>query len=177
MRITAGSMRSRIVPVADVPGLRPTPSKVRQAMFNILGSVTDFNMLDLYAGSGIIALEALSRGAATAISIEHNRKAIQGLQQSCELLKLHERWHIRQSSVEKGISSLAGSSFDLIFADPPYAQGEAEKLPLLLDQKNIDVGQLVIEESSRCQPMWPPTWICQQSRAYGDTCLHFLLRK
>jgi len=177
MRITAGSMRSRIVPVADVPGLRPTPSKVRQAMFNMLGAVDGFSMLDLYAGSGIMALETLSRGAATAVSIEHNQHAIQGLRQSCALLKLKDRWQIQSNSVEKGITALAGSAFDLVFADPPYAQGEAEKLPKLLDQHRIDVGQLIIEESTRHQPVWPAGWLCQQSRRYGDTCLHFLLRK
>jgi len=177
MRITAGDMRGRIVPVADVPDLRPTPSKVRQAMFNILGAVDNFSVLDLFAGSGIMALEALSRGAATAVSIEHNAKAIRNLKQSCELLKLGQRWRIQQASVEQGLSMLTGHAFDLVFADPPYAQGHAEKLPLLLDQQHIDVGQLIIEESARHAPVWPKGWLCQQSRRYGDSCLHFLLRK
>jgi len=177
VRITAGSMRSRIVPVADVPGLRPTPSKVRQALFNMLGSVDDFDVLDLFSGSGIIALEALSRGARCAVSIEHNRIAIKSLRQSSELFKLEDSWDIRQCSVEKGLKLLAGRSFDLVFADPPYAQGEAEKVPLLLDQYDIACGQLVIEESSRQRPIWPEGWVCSQSRPYGDSCLHFLLRK
>jgi len=177
MHITAGSMRGRIVPVADVPGLRPTPSKVRQALFNILGSVDNFHVLDLYAGSGIIALEALSRDANMATSIEHNHKAIKAQQHARELLKLNDCWHIQQTSVEKGLATLAGASFDLIFADPPYAQGESEKLPLLLDQHDIHVGQVVIEESSRQQVVWPQGWVCEQSRRYGDTCLYFLLRK
>jgi len=177
MRITAGNMRGRIVPVAEVPGLRPTPSKVRQALFNILGSVNGFEALDLYAGSGIIALESLSRGAKAVTSIEHNQKAIQAQKQSRELLQLHECWNIQQNSIEKGLATLVGASFDFIFADPPYAQGEAEKLPLLLDQHGIDCQQLIVEESSRHQPVWPQGWVCQQSRPYGDTCLHFLLRK
>jgi len=175
MRITAGNMRGRIVAVADVPGLRPTPSKVRQAMFNILGSVDGFDVLDLYSGSGIIALEALSRGAKAATSIDHNHKAIQSQKQSRELLQLTDCWSIQQSSIEQGLATLAGTPFDLIFADPPYALGEAERIPLLLDQYNIDCTQLVIEESSRYQPAWPQGWLCKQSRRYGDSCLHFLV--
>jgi len=177
MRITAGDMRGRIVPVADLPSLRPTPSKVRQAMFNILGSVHDFAVLDLFSGSGILALEALSRGAASAISIEQQYKATKNLLQNRELLQLQERWSIQTTSIEKGLTALAGSRFDLILADPPYAQGESEKLPRLLDQHEIDVNHLIIEESARYTPVWPQGWRCQQSRRYGDTCLHFLLRK
>ncbi|RLL54968.1 16S rRNA (guanine(966)-N(2))-methyltransferase RsmD [Mariprofundus sp. EBB-1] len=177
MRITAGEMRSRIVPVANVPGLRPTPAKVRQALFNMLGSVEDFDMLDLFSGSGIMALEALSRGAKSAQSIELHHLAAKCLQQTREHLKLEDRWHIKQMSVEKGIKLLSGSSFDLIFADPPYAQGEAENVLQLLDQHGITAHQLVIEESARYQPLWPEGWICQDSRRYGDSCLHFLLRK
>lgn len=176
MRITAGSMRGRLVPVADVPGLRPTPSKVRQALFNIIGSVEGLVILDLYAGSGIMALEALSRGASTATSIEQHQQAIQSQHQTRQLLQLSEGWIIQHSSVEQGLTALAGASFDLIFADPPYAQGEAEKLPLLLDQHSIACGQLIIEESSRQQPIWPQGWASEQSRRYGDSCLHFLAR-
>jgi len=177
MRITAGEMRSRIVAVANVPGLRPTPAKVRQALFNMLGPVDDFDMLDLFSGSGIIALEALSRGAKSAQSIEHDHMAVKCLKQTREQLKLEESWHIKQMSVEKGIKLLSGSSFDFIFADPPYAQGEAENVLKLLDMHDIRVHQLVIEESARYQPVWPEGWICQSSRRYGDSCLHFLLRK
>lgn len=177
MRITAGTLRGRIIHVPDVPGLRPTPSKVRQALFNILGSVDGLHVLDLYAGSGIMATEALSRGAASASSIEQNHHAVKAMKQSRDVLNVSANWKIYPASVEKGLPMLAGASFELIFADPPYAQAIAEKLPLLLDKNNIGCGQLVIEESARIQPDWPEGWICQQSRRYGDTCLHFLLRK
>jgi len=176
MRITAGAMRGRVISVPNVPGLRPTPSKVRQALFNILGPVDRFQMLDLYAGSGIMALEALSRGAASALSIEQDRRAVKALQQSCETLKLSsDQWSIKPSSVEQWLPRLRGKSFDLIFADPPYACGCAEALPALLTTHDIHCDQLVIEESSRIQPNWPDGWRCRQSRRYGDTCLHFLI--
>jgi len=170
-------MRGRIIQVPDVPGLRPTPSKVRQALFNILGSVDGLRVLDLFAGSGIIALEALSRNAGSALSIEQHHRAVQNLQQTRNTLALTERWQIRAASVEMALATLTGESFDLIFADPPYAQGYAEQLPRLLTKHRIHCGQLVIEESSRVQPEWPEGWICRQSRRYGDSCLHFLLSK
>jgi len=167
-------MRGRVIRVADVPGLRPTPSKVRQAMFNIIGSVEGFNVLDLFSGSGIMAVEAISRGAMQAFSIEQHRGTIRALQQARVMLKLEDIWRIESVSVEKGLKALAGSSYDLIFADPPYAKGYAELLPVLLAKHAIDCEQLVIEESARITPTWPAGWVCQQSRRYGDSCLHFL---
>jgi len=177
MRITAGTLRGRVIQVPSVPGLRPTPSKVRQALFNILGSVDGFQVLDLYAGSGIMALELLSRGAASAISVEQDHRAVKAMQQSRDILKLSGHWKILPTSVEKSLTSQMGAYFDLIFADPPYAQAYAEAVPTLLDQFGISCGQLVIEESARIEPAWPDNWFCQQSRRYGDTCLHFLLSK
>jgi len=169
-------MRGRKVAVADLPGLRPTPAKVRQALFNIIGNLDGMSMLDLYAGSGIMAIEALSRGAESAISIERNYRAIQMLVRCRDTLALSECWQIIQSDVEQAVNNLAGSHFDLIFADPPYAKGASEQLPALLTRHRISCGQLIIEESAQVTPVWPTDWKCQQSRRYGDTCLHFLNR-
>ena len=151
MRITAGAMRGRVITVPNVPGLRPTPSKVRQALFNILGSVDGFRILDLFAGSGIMALEALSRGAASATSIEQDRRAVKALQQSRDTLNMSDQWVIQTGSVEQGLARLAGKAFDLIFADPPYARGFTEVLPDLLTQYDIHCDQLVIAITSWSQ--------------------------
>lgn len=131
-------------------------------------------MLDLFSGSGIMALESLSRGAVTAVSIEQNRRATQSMDQLRASLNLAESWQIIPMSVEKGLSSLAEQSFDLIFADPPYEKGFAHKLPILLNTYDIHCSKLVIEESARVQVAWPEGWRCRQSRRYGDTILHFL---
>ncbi|WP_232726466.1 16S rRNA (guanine(966)-N(2))-methyltransferase RsmD [Mariprofundus ferrinatatus] len=169
-------MRGRILKVPDITGLRPTPSKVRQAMFNILGPVEDMSVLDLFSGSGVMALEALSRGAANALSIEKNRSLTQRLSAIRMAWGLESQWQIKTASVEKGLAALAGNSFDLIFADPPYQQGFCENIPTWLDSFEIGCAQLIIEESSRMQPVWPTGWQCAQSRRYGDTTLHFLSR-
>lgn len=178
MRITAGSMRGRKIAVPDLSGLRPTPSKVRQALFNILGNAASgmegSTILDLYAGSGIMALESLSRGAEAATSIEQNRRAVSAMQRCCEQLSLADRWQIKQSSVESALAALTGSHFDLIFADPPYAKGFSQALPELISRHTITCGQLIIEESASVTPQWPAGWCLQQSRRYGDSCLHFL---
>lgn len=177
MRITAGDLRGRRVHVPDVAGLRPTPAKVRQALFNILGSVDELRMLDLFSGSGVMALEALSRGAASACSIEQNRRLCRDMEQRREQWRINSaNWQIQATTVEKGLMTLAGHHFDLIFADPPYQQGFTEKIPQLLDLHEIGCDQLVMEESGKVTPHWPAGWRCHQSRPYGDTILHFLVR-
>jgi len=175
MRITGGDMRGRNVHVPDLPGLRPTPSRVREALFSILGDIEGFRVLDLFAGSGIMALESLSRGAAVAVSVEQHRRAVQHLRHTCTQLGLDERWQIVPLTVERALAGLAGETFDLVFADPPYARGFAEKLPAWLSMHRIDCRQLVIEESARVEPVWPAGWTCRRSRRYGDTTLHFLV--
>ncbi len=176
MRITAGRLRGRTIQVPDIPGLRPTPAKVRQALFNILGPVTDYNVLDLYAGSGIMALEALSRGAAAAVSVELHRKAAQAMRRLQQKLGL-ESWRIMPMPVEAALKQLSGRHFDLVFADPPYAAGVAETIPALLDQADIGCELLIVEESVRENPCWPAGWRLVQERSYGDTSLHFLKRE
>ena len=176
MRVTAGSLRGRALNVPDAEGLRPTPAKVRQALFNILGPVEEMSLLDLFSGSGVMALEALSRGAASALSIEQNRNLTRNLSNIRTAWLLEGKWQIKTATVEKGLAMLSGQKFDLIFADPPYQQGFADRLPQWLDRYEIGCGQLVIEESARVNPLWPAGWQCEQSRRYGDSTLHFLSR-
>jgi len=176
MIITAGVLRGRRLSVPDLPDLRPTPAKVRQALFNILADVEGMRVLDLFAGSGVIGLEALSRGAASLISIEQQRRATRNMEQICAEWGLNDQWKIYTNGVERALTPLTGQHFDLIFADPPYKQGFCELLPQWLDRQQIGCDKLVIEESSRVDPQWPAGWTCEQSRRYGDTTLHFLSR-
>ena len=158
----------------DVPGLRPTPSMVREAMFSILGGVENNSVLDLFSGSGLMAVEALSRGAGSVVSVEMHRKAIANMKHVCQMLMLESAWSIKPLSVEKALAEMRGGYFDLVFADPPYEKGFSEKIPAWLSANAIRCGRLVIEESAKVVPVWPDGWTCRQSRRYGDTCLHFL---
>ncbi len=174
MRITAGQLRGRKITVPDIPGVRPTPSKVRQAMFNILGSVEGCAVLELFSGSGLMALESLSRGAASVISVEKNRHIVGRLKSIRRDWELEDHWRLLCGDVRAELPRLKGRHFDLVFADPPYGKGISEKLPLWLTSAGISCGRLVIEEAARANPLWPAGWTERQARRYGETCLHFL---
>jgi len=173
MRITAGEFRSRTLNVPDIEGLRPTSSRVREALFNILGDIEGWKILDLFSGSGVMAIEALSRGAKQAVSIEQHKKACRHLHLLAEKFHIQEHWIIQHGTLPNTLSSIKGQHFDWIFADPPYDIGMAECIPLWLQQQNITTSSLVIEESVRAKPVWPQDWHVS-SRRYGDTNLHFL---
>jgi len=174
VRITAGHLRGRIITVPDIPGVRPTPSKVRQALFNILGDLHGCDMLELFYGSGLMAVEALSRGAASVTSIEMDRRIVGGLAAMRRDLDLEDQWHLICGDARKSPGRLKGRHFDVVFADPPYGKGISDQIPAWLDAAGVSCGQLVIEEESRAEPVWPAGWTEMQARRYGGTCLHFL---
>lgn len=163
-------MRGRVMQVPDIQGLRPTPSKVRQALFNMLGDVHGKSFLDLFAGSGVMSIEALSRGAVSAQSIEAESKA-------CLAMKLIQTdWDIEGWHIHKGVLPhvLATSAhFDVIYADPPYDQGLAEKIPQWLTEYGITFNTLVIEEASRVNVAWSAEMLPIKQRKYGETTLYF----
>ncbi|PCI03587.1 MAG: 16S rRNA (guanine(966)-N(2))-methyltransferase RsmD [Zetaproteobacteria bacterium] len=169
MRITAGSLRGRVMQVPNINGLRPTPSKVRQALFNMLGDMDGLSFLDLFAGSGVMSIEALSRGAISAYSIESEHKACAAMKHIRASWHI-DGWHIHQASLPQ---ALPEQHFDVVYADPPYAQGVAEKIPQWLSQKNITFKTLVIEEASRANVAWLAEMMPIKQRKYGDTTLYF----
>ncbi|MDQ6987852.1 MAG: 16S rRNA (guanine(966)-N(2))-methyltransferase RsmD [Mariprofundaceae bacterium] len=174
VRITAGSLRGCKVTVPDFDGVRPTPAKVRQALFNILGPVQDCSILELFSGSGLMALEALSRGAASVTSVEKNRRIVQHLKNVRSHLQLDENWQLICADVQAVLPRFTGRHFDIVFADPPYNTGLGEQLPTWLDAAGVCCTILVVEQAARTTPLWPTGWTQQQARRYGETCLHFL---
>jgi len=173
VRITAGTLRGRRLASPVQADVRPTPSKVREALFNILGDITDWRVLDLFAGSGLMALEAISRGA-SAISIEQHAANCRTMRTLRNDWQLAERWQIIGGTLPGALAGLEGQAFDLVYADPPYAQGIAEQIPAWLDAHGIKAGKLVIEEAAGEHPAWPAGWTPGTPRRYGGTCLHFL---
>jgi len=176
IRITAGNFRSRTLNVPDIDGLRPTSSRVREALFNILGDIEGWRVLDLFSGSGLMALESLSRGASSVVSMEQHHQACQSMCKAAQQFDVQSSWHIQQVVLPKALQSLQGEAFDWVFADPPYDCGLAEQIPVWLAQENIQWKQLVIEESIRSRPQWAQN-ISVKTRRYGDTNLHFLTHK
>jgi 16S rRNA (guanine966-N2)-methyltransferase len=118
LRVTAGALRGRRVPVP--PGdLRPTSERARQAFFNILGQRIDgARFLDLFAGSGIFSFEAVSRGAASATAVEHDRRKVEAIS------RLSKQWDVPVTAIQgeavATLRRLSKAQYDVVFADPPY---------------------------------------------------------
>ncbi|MDQ6989914.1 MAG: 16S rRNA (guanine(966)-N(2))-methyltransferase RsmD [Mariprofundaceae bacterium] len=173
MRITAGKMRGRVLQVPDVRGLRPTSSRVREAVFNILGDMHGLSFLDLFSGSGVMALEALSRGASQAQSIEENHQACAAMRDIEQAWQV-QNWTITQGTIPK-VFQATSSHFDVIYADAPYQQGFAEQLAPWLAQAGITYRTFIIEEASKTSLTW--TQQPFQQRKYGESTLYFFAAK
>lgn len=165
MYIIAGLYRHQKLLTPKGEQTRPTTSRLREALFNICqGWIEGARVLDLFAGSGAIGLEALSRGAQSATFIDSNREAIRCLQQNVAKLNAQPQCQILQGQVFTLLPWLEKQhkQFDIIFADPPYKKGEdddifvsySEKLVLYLDKSPLLApdGVLFIEEHARYQP-------------------------
>ncbi len=179
LRITGGSMRGRVLHVPAVKGLRPTPAIVREALFSMLGPLKGARFLDLFAGTGIMSLEALSRGAAAAVAVERHRRLAAELRRRASRLGVEGRLRIVAHALPGALTEhLAGEAFDVVFADPPYACGWPVRVLDALDAADIRAGVVFIEESARAAlPGWPAGWRCDHERRYGDTMLYRLHRQ
>lgn len=150
-RIVAGSARGRRLAVPDGLGTRPTSEKVRGAVFNLLGQFFEGGaVLDLYAGSGALALEALSRGCARATCVEADRRAAEAIRENAEALGFGGQVEVRQGRVEDLAARLPGG-YALAFVDPPYADGPAAALALL-GALLAPGGRAVAEHDAKAPP-------------------------
>lgn len=130
LRITSGIFRGRLIHTPSGTRTRPTQARLRQALFNSLQfSIPDARVLDLFAGSGALGFEALSRGASEVVFVESAKQAIHCIEKNASELKVQKSIRILSGSVEGSLSSLQREQpFDLILADPPYAEGWEIKL-------------------------------------------------
>lgn len=181
MNIIAGKFRGHKLISPKGNQTRPTASRLREALFNICqGCILDSRFLDLFAGSGAMGLEALSRGACQATFIDSSKEAIQCLKKNASLLKVEEQCHILQGQIVTLINWLAKQreSFDIIYADPPYKsfenEGYSEKVIELIDQCHLlkEGGRLFIEEDKRYAPQPKLSHlILKDSRLMGPSVL------
>lgn len=152
MRVIAGKARSLPLKTIDGPETRPTTDRIKETLFNMLQmDVPGCRFLDLYAGSGAIGIEALSRGARQSVFVEHNPKAAQCIRENLEFTKLADRAVVMNTEVLTALQRLKGKNdvFDIVFMDPPYQDGvEPEVLRLLKDAGIADAGTLVVIEAS-----------------------------
>ena len=131
IRITGGEWRSRLIEVIDGPGLRPTPDRVRETLFNWLGhDLSGLRCLDLFAGSGILGFEAASRGAAQVTLVEKDRRAFAQLERNASQFKDSRLQLVSGDALH--FRPVTRAAYDLIFLDPPYRQGLLEKVEPVL---------------------------------------------
>ena len=174
MRVVAGSLGGRKLKSPSSSVTRPTSDRVRESLFALLGSVDGLDVLDLFAGSGALAIEALSRGAASAVLVERDRGAAKVITANLEALDLLEpQARLIQGSAQKALeqAAKAAETYDLLFLDPPYRQ------PAMLgaDAAKL-IGSIlapdarVVTESDRRQPFELAIPMIDERR-YGDTLI------
>lgn len=164
IRITGGNLRGRNVPSPDSMKTRPTASRTRESLFNILQGVENFRMLDLFAGSGIMGIEALSRGAASVTAVELAHSQAHMVLQAYKALNLNDKLTLLEKdalTISKE-SLCAEEGFDLIYADPPFKGMEYPDLRSFWQWLNPG-GVAVFEAPSRDLPPW-----AKQEEANGN---------
>ncbi len=172
LRIAGGSARG--LPLAEPRGLRlrPTSGLVREAIFNILGDlVIDATVLDLYAGTGALGIEALSRGAASATFIDGEAASCQAILQSLSRAGFVDRAKVLRGRLPRALSTASGP-FDLIFMDPPYQEETASETLLAVPAHLAPAGMVVYEHGSRYNPPERPAGLqLTERRVYGDSAI------
>ena len=180
MRIISGEAKGRPLFAPSGVQTRPTSDKIRGALFNIIGArVMDSRVLDLFGGSGALALEALSRGAESAVIADNSRQAWQAIDRNARnVLKddFELRVHIINQDYRSAIATLEGRIFDLVFLDPPYRMTEAygEALARLMKSDMLSPGCLIVMERHKgAQIPLPRAVDVFDTRQYGDTAVDF----
>jgi 16S rRNA (guanine966-N2)-methyltransferase len=177
MRLTGGHDRGRRLIAPRGGETRPTAAKVREAIFNILGPPPEGSVLDLYAGTGALGLEALSRGASRVVFVERESAPLAALRRNIKELGFDDRATILASDVRSGLRRLAGKGnrFSWIFLDPPYVKETAGVLAELSGSDLLATcAVVVLEHDRRNRP--PESVGClflTDRRSYGDTELSF----
>jgi 16S rRNA (guanine966-N2)-methyltransferase len=171
MRVIAGEHRGRPLIAPRGQGTRPTPDRVREAVFSILASVAGARVLDLFAGSGALAIEALSRGAAQATLVDSSRAAVAAIRRNLTALGLQADVHPMRAAAFLERARAAGRQYDLVFLDPPYRHASAlgaelstALAPLLAPEARV------VAESDRRAPLELHLELFD-TRRYGDTLI------
>lgn len=177
MRIIAGTHRGRRFAAPAGDATRPTADRVREAMFSIIGPVDGLDVLDLFAGSGALGLEALSRGAASATLVERGRPAVACIRSNVAALGMDDRVRVvaRDWRAALAAERAAGRTFGLCLLDPPYSLTDrvSAQLGALLQPLAVAPGIVVIEHSAARPPPEPSGLeiVSRTDRTYGDTAL------
>jgi len=179
MRVITGSARGAKLKTLDGLSTRPTADRVKEAIFNIIQfDVEGRRVLDLFAGSGQLAIEALSRGASYAVLVDQNQEAVKVVKENLKKVKLDQRATVLQADYLRYLST-AHDRFDLIFLDPPYAEKMLENALQKISEIDIlSEGGIIICERPREKAIPPVvgSLICSKDYCYGKTAVNLYTR-
>jgi len=171
LRIVAGKWRSRLLPIANVEGLRPTSERVRETLFNWIGPrIEGRDCVDLFAGSGALGFEALSRGARSVVFVERSAAAMAGLRASAKTLDAIGA-RFERTDANDYLRALKRHSVDVLFLDPPFADDSLADLCRLLDKREVmrPGGLLYLERASdQAAPALPDSWAVHREKKAGN---------
>jgi 16S rRNA (guanine966-N2)-methyltransferase len=178
VRIVAGRLRGRRLHVLDDPGLRPTGDRVREALFNILGQdMTGLSILDLFAGTGAFGFEALSRGARRVVFVDSNSRAVQAIRRTAAELGVEREARVVVGRVDEVLRARRiDGPFDVILADPPYAETGEEGLVAAVSASGLldPGGVLAVEREARGEvPAGSGSLAAYRTARYGRTAIDF----
>jgi len=183
MRVTGGSRRGLVVDVSGIPQLRPTKAMVREAIFSVVGLeyIVDALVADLFAGSGILAIEALSRGARAAWCVDNAPDSCRLIEKNLHKAKFQQQCQVVNLSAARFIQgkSIQSHYFDLVFMDPPYRSPLLNRTIQMIAEMNFlsPSGTLVVEHDHRDVVEVPlPLEIWKQKR-YGHSSVTFIIRQ
>ena len=172
MRIVAGTHRGRRLLAPKGATTRPTSDRARESVFQHIEAAirpfTSARVLDLFAGSGALGLEALSRGASSATFVDRDRKALAAIRTNIAALDLAEQTRVVAGALPQSLKR-AGSNFDIVFCDPPYAWDGAGGLLGAIAAHSVAAAALVVYEHSTARPVdVPPQWAVISERRVGE---------
>ncbi|MCC5576767.1 MULTISPECIES: 16S rRNA (guanine(966)-N(2))-methyltransferase RsmD [Microtetraspora] len=180
-RVIAGSAGGRRLAVPPGRGTRPTSDRAREGLFStvgsLLGSLDGARVLDLYAGSGAVGLEALSRGAAHALLVESDARAARTIRENIAALGLPGAV-LRPEKVERVLSQGCAEPYDFVFADPPYTVTDETVTRVLETLRSegwlVDGALVAVERESRGKDLvWPPGFEEERVRRYGEAAVWY----
>ena len=180
MRIIAGTARGRKIEAPAGEHTRPTLDRVRENLFNILQHRTrDSRVLDLFAGSGALSIEALSRGASHAVLVDSDRNASRVQRKNLEQLGMADRAEVFLCDWRKAAAELAarGSQFDLIFLDPPYRMTDLREAFAALVQLTAEDGLIILEHEAKTEPVTGDQFEMTDQRRWGYCGISFYSKK
>lgn len=179
MRIIGGEFKSRIISFPRSKSVRPAMDRIRETIFDILGNKLDNQrVLDLFAGSGSMGIEALSRGAEFVTFVDTDRSCIRIILKNLDQFSLRPKSRVLKMPCKQAIAYLARKKekYHVIFVDPPYNKGLAKKTLLIIDQSGIlqPHGKLIVEHARQeTLPAVLETLRFERIKQYGTTCLSF----